>query len=228
MLALLSLLACTPPKITLDSGLDDRTLDETEQTDDTGTPGASDDTAAPDGGDDTGVAGGDDTAASPDDTAEDTGGDTSGDTGDTGEPKPDPVPDYSVWQGTRTFITDDCEEVVEETGFLLDESWEFAEYLGDVEAACTDCTHFYYITASTDSVCGWYGIEQEFYRGLKITEDSVDVYSVDSFFLSDDTFWIWADVLDDGNNFDGWTFDYGYDDWWGAIIIDGTVEFPAK
>jgi len=227
MLMLLSLLACEPPKINLDSGLDDRTLDETTQTDDTDDGSITDTGTA--GGDDTGSTGGDDTGST---GGDDTGSTGSTDTGDTGstttEPKPDPEPDYSVWQGTRTFITDDCEETVEETGFLLDESWEFAEYLGDVEAACGDCTHFYYITASTSSVCGWYGIEEEFYRGLKITEDSVDVYTVDSFFLSDDTFWIWADVLDEGNDFDGWAFDYGYDDWWGAIVIDGKVEFPAK
>ncbi len=238
MFTLLTLLACTPPKITLDTAIGSEDAEDGSVDDDQG--GGADDTGGGEVGDDDGSGGddGDDTGAGGDDgddtgiDGDDTGidGDDTGDTGDTAEPEPepDPVPDYSVWLGTRTIIMDGCTEEIEEEGFLLDEDWEFADYLGELEAACPECTHFYEIETSPGTVCDWIGVDSPIYRGIALDEGSayIDVYTLDSFFVTEDYYWIWADMLSENSPFDGWSIEYDYDDWFGYIIYEGLVEFP--
>ncbi|GEM_PF-2547134 len=180
-----------------------------------------DDTSQPSGLDDTGSTGGDDTGAG--------GGD---DTGDTGEVVADPEPDYSVWIGERTFTIDGCTETTSETGYLLDEDWEYAQYLPDVEAACPACTHVYAITSVPDTLCGE-AITAEDYRGVVLDSTGItEVYRLESFFVTKDYYWIWAEVLDEAADFDGWSIDYFYEGdggWFGSDWeMEGRVDFPAK
>ncbi len=242
MLSLLTLLACSPPKISLDSGLDDRTIDGTDGgatgdgSTDGGATGGEDTGGSTDGGgtgdgtgddtgDDTGVGGGTD-------TGDDTGvGDTGGATGT------EPEPDYSTFYGGRSFVQYDwdgttvvCEERIEEVGTLLDEDWElYDDYYADAEAACPTCDSFYEVSLSADSVCGLYFMSNPSYIGIDINTATVDVYAMNLEF----DVWSWdyvvtSTALTEGADFDGWGFEYSYDDWFGYMVIDGWAEFPGE
>ncbi len=244
MLSLLTLLACSPPKISLDSGLGDRTVDGTTDggASDGGATGGEDTGGGDDGGDGTG-GGGDDTGTGGSDTGGSdtggTGGTGGGDTGatDTGTAGTEPEPDYSTFYGGRSFVQYDwdgttvvCEERIEEVGTLLDESWEFYEdYYADAEAACPTCDYFYEVALSADSVCGLYFMSNPGYIGIDINTATIDVYAMNLEF----DVWSWDYVvtstpLTEGAAFDGWSFEYSYEDWLGYMVIEGWAEFPEK
>jgi len=162
----------------------------------------------------------DDTAPPEADTDTDTDADTDTDTDADADTDADtdigPVPDMSVWNGTRLFYYDyagGCEDLVTETGEEITEGDSDYDELVDL---CPGCDHFYFVNVSPDEVCGWVDMATETYRGLELGEDSAVVWRLD---------YGEASELDEGS-FDGWTIDYFYeiDDYW--MEVTGQVVFP--
>lgn len=158
----------------------------------------------------------DDTGAPDDDSAADTA-----ETADTAPPAP--LPDYSVWDGARTFsYTSDWGDCTESTNEFGEELLEGDTYDQLLEA-CPDCEHLYEVGVSPDELCDWIGLSDPTYRGLVLGEGWAAVYGFD---------WDWsgdveADLLDDDADFDGWTLSYAYElEYAVTLAVTGTVTFP--
>lgn len=126
-----------------------------------------------------------------------------------------PVPDTSVWIGERDISYDGCNDTLEEDGFLLDEDWEYYEYVQD---ECSKCTHFYEVDVSPDEACGL-SISTTVYRGLILdAEDgSAEVWGFSTNGTSE---------YDDNADFDGLNVEYAYDLYDGYVEIVGRINFP--
>lgn len=169
--------------------------------------------------------GGHDDSGTPetDDTGDDSSADDSGDDSADDTAPPAPMPDYSVWDGSRTFSYSsswgDCSESTTEFG---EEITEGDTYDALVEA-CPDCERIYEIGVSPDELCEWIGLSDPTYRGLVFGDDWAAVYGFD---------WGWdgdveADLLDSDASFDGWTISYGYElDYGVTLEIEGSLTFP--
>ncbi len=144
---------------------------------------------------------------------DDTGTPDSADVDDTGDTQPAPEPDLGVWIGSRAISYDGCTDEVEEEGYLLDESWEYYDY---VQGECGDCTHFYVVEVWPAEACGL-DVSTTVYRGLVFDGDSAEVWAFSQNGTSD---------LDRSADFDGMNIDYAYDLYDGYVEIEGRVEFP--
>lgn len=155
------------------------------------------------------------------------GSDGADDTGTDGTEDPEPEPDFTVWEGSRTFTVDsryddyDCEgDEVAESGVEVTSGAVFEA----IQEQCPLCSHVYEIEVATDEACGWIPLATTVWRGLVLGEDSAQVYR---FAEADGR--IEADDLDLAASFDGWAITYDYtaaEEWWGSIEVDGQLAFP--
>jgi len=150
------------------------------------------------------------------DTDSDADGDTDTDTDADTDADTEPVADFTVWEGTRTFSYDwagGCEESVSESGdAILEGDWAY----DDLVDLCPGCDWFYELSVSPDEVCNWISIATETYRGLELGEDSATVWRLDDGE---------GEHLAEGS-FDGWTIAYNYELDHG-IQVAGQVTFQA-
>ena len=164
-----------------------------------------DDTAAPEGDTDTDT-----------DTDADTDADADADADTDADTDVGPEPDFTVWDGSRTFFYDyagGCEDTATESGTAIQEGDSGYQ---DLLALCPSCDWFYLVYVSPDQVCGWVDLATETYRGLELGEDSAVVWRLD---------YGEASELAEGE-YDGWTIDYYYEieDYW--MEVTGQVVFP--
>lgn len=169
----------------------------------------------------------DDTASVDDSAGADTGA-AAGDTGasDTAADSvpPAPVPDTTVWQGSRTFAYESdwwtCDEGVDELGAAITDEDDRALALD----ACPECDEVYEVGVTPDTICDYLTLSDPTYRGLVFGDGWAAVYG----FSQDWDGSVQADLLDSSAEFDGWTLTYTYTvDWYGQeILVQGTLTFP--
>jgi hypothetical protein len=162
-----------------------------------------------------------DTAAPETDTDTDADADTDADTDADADADTDadtdttPQPDYTVWDGTRTFYYDyggGCEDTVVEHGDAIQDGDAGYDELADM---CPSCDWYYRVEVSPDEVCGWVDIATETYRGLQFSGDRVIIWRLD---------YGEANELAQAD-FDGWSIEYYYEieDYWMEVF--GALSF---
>jgi hypothetical protein len=165
----------------------------------------------------------------PDDyQSDDTGSTDEADTDTDTDTDPGKQPDFSVWEGIRSFEYDsnydssDCEEDVFEDGVQLTSGNAYEA----IQDECPDCDYIYEVDVGTDEICGWIGIDTETYRGLIIDGNHAEIWRFEMDRGDLET----AYVLTEDADFDGWVLEYQYGgeygDWGGMLYINGQVEFP--
>ena len=155
------------------------------------------------------------------------GTDGADDTGTDGTEEPEPEPDFSVWQGSRTFVVDsrydeyDCDgDEVAESGVEITSGAAYDAIM----AECPLCDHIDEVEVERDEACEWIPLATTIWRGLVLGEGSAQVYRFD-----EEDGRVESDDLDLAATYDGWTVTYDYvgaEEWWGSILISGQVAFP--
>ena len=163
--------------------------------------------------------------------ADDTDGidvDTDGSDATDGTTEPEPVADFSVWNGERSFTIDfrgddyDCDgDTAAEEGNALTSGGNYSA-LSD---ACGDCDHIYEVEVQQDEVCGYIELATDIFLGLSVDGDSATVYR-----FYEDRGDVVAVELDDNASFDGFTVRYEYVvEYYGEdLVIEGEATFPEQ
>jgi hypothetical protein len=169
---------------------------------------------------------GDSTASDP--TADTDGnGDTDTDTtGGDDTADAEPVPDLSVWNGTRRFYYDysqygyECDQTVGESGTAIDPGTADYDALSEL---CHDCDTFYAVTPDADQVCDYLPLVAG-WRGVTFGDGHASVHL---YYEQNGELVEYAG--DEDADFDGSLLGYGYETtYYGYLTIEvtGTVTFP--
>lgn len=148
-------------------------------------------------------------------TSADSGSDSDSDDSDA-EPEPEPEIDFSIWNGLRVLVRDDCEGVLSEAGQRLDEDWGLYD---DAKALCPECDHFFRLAVSPGFLCDAV-ILQDVYRALDVREDgSIEVlyWSVEN--------WDYLPLAEAEVDETTLTYEYTSRYWGDEIAFEGKIVF---